>query len=215
MIVQAVTLNHRAAVKIPVNENNTIGMKENRNKYQTRRDFVRKAGKILIVAPVISLPVVLSKKVSASGNVWQIDPHKCTQCGQCKAKCVLTPSAVKAVHAYVMCGYCDLCGGYLRQGVKTISTAAEDQMCPTAAITRKFVEEPYFEYTINEDLCDGCGKCVKGCADFGNGSLYLQINQNLCVYCNECSIARNCPSDAVSRVSDRMQYLPKEKKAGE
>jgi electron transport complex protein RnfB len=110
-----------------------------------------------------------------------------------------------------MCGYCDLCGGYLRQGVKTISTGAENQMCPTAAITRRFVEEPYFEYTFNEDLCNGCGKCVKGCADFGNGSLYLQINQKLCVNCNECSIARNCPSDAISRVPYEMQYLPKDK----
>jgi len=183
----------------------------NKNIYQSRRDFVRKAGKIIVFTPVVALPVILTKKVSASGNVWQIDPHKCTQCGQCKTHCVLTPSSVKCVHAYVMCGYCDLCGGYLRQGVKTISTGAENQLCPTAAITRKFVEEPYFEYTINEDLCDGCGKCVKGCADFGNGSLYLQINQDLCVNCNECAIARNCPSEAISRIPDDMQYLLKEK----
>lgn len=186
-------------------------MKEKKNMYQTRRDFVRKTGKILMVAPIAALPVVLSKKVSASGNVWQIDPHKCTACELCRTSCVLTPSAVKAVHAYVMCGYCDLCGGYLRQGAKIINTAAENQMCPTAAITRRFVEEPYFEYTIDEDLCDGCGKCVKGCGDFGNGSLYLQINQDLCVYCNECAIARICPSNAVSRVSDRDQYIPKDR----
>lgn len=186
-------------------------MKENKNKYQSRRDFVRKAGKILVVAPLIAIPVLLSKKVNASGYVWQIDPHKCTQCGQCKKNCVKTPSAVKCVHAFVMCGYCDLCGGFLRQGVKTISTGAENQLCPTAAITRKFVEEPYFQYTIVEDLCDGCGKCVKGCADFGNGSLYLQINQKLCDNCNECSIGRNCPSDAISRVKYKNQYLPKDK----
>ncbi len=187
-------------------------MKEDKNKYQSRRDFVRNAGRILIAAPVIAVPIFLSGKVSASGNVWQIDPHKCTQCGQCKTKCVLTPSAVKCVHAFVMCGYCDLCGGFLRQGVTTISTGAENQMCPTGAITRKFVEEPYFEYTINEKLCDACGKCVKGCNDFGNGSLYLQINQGLCVRCNECAIARNCPSEAISRVPYKMQYLPKDKR---
>ena len=62
-----------------------------------------------------------------------------------------------------------------------------------------------------EALCDGCGKCVNGCKDFGNGSLYLQIDQNLCVNCNECSIARSCPSDAISRISDKVQYIPKEK----
>ena len=53
---------------------------------------------------------------------------------------------------------------------------------------------------IDEDLCIGCAKCVKGCASFGNGSLHLQIRHDLCNNCNECSIARLCPSDAISRV---------------
>jgi electron transport complex protein RnfB len=186
-------------------------MNERKNKYQSRRDFVRKAGKIAVIAPLAIIPVALLKKVSVSGYVWQIDPFKCTQCGQCKTNCVLTPSASKCVHAFQMCGYCDLCGGYLRQGVKTISTGAENQLCPTGAINRKFVEEPYFEYTINEDLCDGCAKCVKGCADFGNGSLYMQIRHNLCVNCNDCSIARTCPSDAVVRVPAVSPYIQKDK----
>ena len=186
-------------------------MNEGKNKYQTRRDFVKKAGRIAAIMPLAIIPAVLLKKTSLSGYVWQIDPFKCTQCGQCKTNCVLTPSASKCVHAYQMCGFCDLCGGYLRQGVKTISTGAENQLCPTGAITRKFVEEPYFEYTINEDLCDGCAKCVKGCGDFGNGSLYMQIRHNLCVNCNDCSIARTCPSDAVVRVPALTPYLPKDK----
>jgi electron transport complex protein RnfB len=185
-------------------------MKVVKNKYQTRRDFVRKAGKILVVAPVIALPLLLAKKITFPGYVWQVDPFKCTQCGQCKTNCVLTPSASKCVHNFEMCGYCDLCGGYLRQGVKTISTGAENQLCPTGAITRKFVEEPYFEYTIDLDLCDGCAKCVKGCGDFGNGSLQMQIRQDLCVNCNECSIARKCPSNAISRVPADAQYKLKE-----
>jgi electron transport complex protein RnfB len=186
-------------------------MVEGKNKYQSRRDFVKNAGKFAVVLPLAIIPAVLSKKISASGYVWQIDPYKCTQCGQCKTNCVLTPSESKCVHAFQMCGFCDLCGGYLRQGVKTISTGAENQLCPTGAITRKFVEEPYFEYTINEDLCDGCAKCVKGCNDFGNGSLYMQIRHNLCVNCNDCSIARTCPSDAVIRVPAGSPYLPKDK----
>ncbi|HQH23342.1 MAG TPA: ferredoxin [Bacteroidales bacterium] len=184
-------------------------MSRQKNKYSSRRDFVSKAGKILVTAPLVALPLALSRKTTASGYVWQIDPFKCTQCGQCKTNCVKTPSAVKCYHAFVMCGYCDLCGGYLRQGVRTISTGAENQLCPTGAITRRFVEEPYFEYTINEDLCDGCGKCVKGCIDFGNGSLYLQINQELCDNCNDCLIARKCPSDAISRVPAGRQYIHK------
>ncbi|TAL59273.1 MAG: ferredoxin [Bacteroidetes bacterium] len=190
-------------------------MSERRNKYQSRRDFVRNAGKMAIVVPLALIPVALVRRTTITGYVWQIDPYKCTQCGQCKTNCVLTPSASKCTHAFQMCGYCDLCGGYLRQGVKTISTGAENQLCPTGAITRKFIEEPYFEYTINENLCDGCAKCVKGCADFGNGSLYMQIRHDRCVNCNQCSIARSCPSQAVIRIPANEEYMQKDKRQKE
>ncbi len=186
-----------------------VRMGNDKNKYQSRRDFVRTAGKILVASPLLVLPVLLIKKTNVKGYVWQIDPYKCTQCGQCKTNCVLTPSASKCTHAFQMCGYCDLCGGFLRQGAKTISTAAENQLCPTGAIKRRFIEEPYFEYTIDEKLCDGCAKCVKGCGDFGNGSLYMQIRREICVNCNECSIARTCPSNAVIRVPADKPYIRK------
>ena len=187
-------------------------MAEEKNKYQSRRAFVGAAGKLIIASPLLVLPLILVKKTSAAGYVWQIDPFKCTQCGQCKTNCIQTPSASKCTHAYPMCGYCDLCGAYLRQGVKTISTGAENQLCPTGAIKRSYVEEPYFEYTIDEALCDGCAKCVKGCVDFGNGSMYMQIRHNLCVNCNECSIARTCPSKAVIRVPAGEAYIRKDKR---
>jgi electron transport complex protein RnfB len=113
------------------------------------------------------------------------------------------------MHSFEMCGYCDLCSGFLRQGVKDLDTGAEVQLCPTNAITRKFVEEPYFEYTIDEDLCTGCAKCVKGCTDFGNGSLHMQINHALCKNCNQCSIAIACPSNAIERVPITQAYKQK------
>ncbi len=188
-------------------------MEEHKNKNSTRRDFVKTAGKLIIAAPVLALPFILSKKTEAKGYVWQIDPLKCTSCELCKSSCIMTPSAVKCANAFQMCGYCDFCPGFLRQGVKTYSTAAENQLCPTGAIKRKFVEEPYFEYTIDETLCDGCSRCVKGCANFGNGSLYLQIMHNLCVNCNQCAIARKCPSDAVIRVPATEPYIRKELKS--
>ncbi len=187
-------------------------MKEKSNKQETRRDFVKVAGRLLLASPVLALPVILSKKTDIKGFVWQIDPYKCTSCELCKSSCVMTPSAVKCMNAFPMCGYCDFCPGFLRQGAKTYTTGAENQLCPVGALKRKFVEEPYFEYTVDEDLCDGCSKCVKGCYDFGNGSLYLQIMHNLCVNCNQCAIARVCPSDAIIRVPAEDPYIRKELK---
>ena len=141
--------------------------------------------------------------------VWQLDPAKCIQCGRCATNCVLTPSAVKCTHVYAMCGYCDLCGGYFKPDTKTLTTGAENQLCPTNAIKRKYIEDPFFEYTIDEPLCIGCAKCVKGCGAFGNGSLQLQVRHDRCVNCNQCSIARNCPAEAYSRVPAGKPYLLK------
>lgn len=144
---------------------------------------------------------------SSEEMVWQLDPNICMQCEKCAVNCVLPTSSVKVVHSYSMCGYCDLCSGYLKPGTADRDTGAESQLCPTGAITRRFVEVPYFEYTIDEDLCIGCAKCVKGCGSFGNGSLYLQNRQDLCLNCNECSIARQCPSQAWKRVPASRPYM--------
>ena len=141
--------------------------------------------------------------------VWQIDPDLCVQCGNCATECVLNQSAVKCVHAYEMCGYCKLCGGYFPPDAENLDTGAENQLCPTGAIQRTFVEDPYFQYSIDEALCIGCGKCVKGCGAFGNGSLFLQIKHDICVNCNECAISRSCPSGAISRQPADQAYLNK------
>ena len=90
-----------------------------------------------------------------------------------------------------------------------VTTAAENQLCPTNALVRTPVEEKagqrFYEYTIDEAQCIGCGKCVKGCA-LMNGSLYLQVMQDRCVNCNECAIAVACPSQAFCRVSAERPY---------
>ena len=134
-------------------------------------------------------------------------PFKCIACGNCATYCVLEHSAVKCVQAYAICGYCDLCTGYLVPEPKALDTGAENELCPTGAIKRTYVEDPYYEYTIDEKLCIGCAKCVEGCTRFGNGSFYLQIRHDRCVNCNECSIARTCPGDAFLRVPADQPYL--------
>ncbi|MCR5364948.1 MAG: ferredoxin [Prevotella sp.] len=177
-----------------------------------RREFLRKCGALLAGGSLAAVGGVLATKASAKEGemMWQIDPEKCLQCGRCQTECVLPVSAVKCFHANQVCGYCDLCGGYYRANVKELNTAAENMMCPTGAITRLFVEEPYFEYTIDESLCNGCGKCVKGCSSFGNGSLFLQIQQELCLNCNECKISKVCVSGAIQRVPVSQGYKLKD-----
>lgn len=173
---------------------------------ETRRDFVRTAVRAAFAFALGAIGYVTTRRSASRETVWQLDPAKCVQCGRCATHCVLNPSAVKCVHSHVLCGYCELCFGFFRPGAAALTEAAENQVCPTGAIRRRFVEEPYFEYEIDENLCIGCGKCVKGCNAFGNGSLFLQVRHDRCLNCNECSIARVCPADAYRRVPADQPY---------
>lgn len=172
-----------------------------------RRNFLKGGAR---AAGAAALGSLAQPSAEAGGElVWQLDPEICVQCGRCATECVLEPSAVKCVHAFEMCGYCELCFGYFLPGATSLDEAAENQACPTGAINRRFIEEPYFEYTIDEELCIGCGKCVKGCSTFGNGSLFLQVRHDRCINCNQCAIAAACPSEAFRRVPPSDPYLLK------
>ena len=183
---------------------------KNSGKKISRRDFLRFGIGSLSIITIFGLSFKSILKITVKDKtVWQIDPYKCIQCGKCSTSCILNPSSVKCIHSFNMCGYCDLCSGYFKPKSKELTTGAEYQMCPMKAIKRKFIEDPYYEYTIDESLCIGCGKCVTGCNDFGNGSLQLQIKHDRCLNCNECSIAKNCPAGAVVRISEKRPYLIK------
>jgi electron transport complex protein RnfB len=162
-----------------------------------------------VVALGTAAGFLVGRRGGASELRWQIDPDECIGCGNCATYCVLDESAVRCVQCFDMCGYCDICTGYFATNYQDIDTAAENQLCPTGAIIRDFIEEKagqgFYEYTIDEPLCIGCGKCVKGCA-LMNGSLYLQVMQDRCVNCNECAIAVACPSRAFTRVPQETPY---------
>ena len=153
--------------------------------------------------------VFAGKKNNTQNTVWQIYPEICIACGNCATYFVMEESAVKCVHAYAVCGYCRICFGFFGPEPADINEAAENQLCPTGAIKRTFVEDPYYEYIIDEPLCMGCGKCVLGCNTFGNSSLFLQVRHDRCLNCNECSIAAACPSGAFKRVPADKPYLLK------
>ena len=83
---------------------------KNRDKGLKRRDFINSGVRLALGVTVVGTAAFTLKR-SATGKdyVWQIDPFKCTQCGRCATECVRSESAVKCVHAYDLCGYCDLC----------------------------------------------------------------------------------------------------------
>jgi len=184
-------------------------MAEN-NENVTRRRLLRNGFYGGCLAGLGGLAGFLAGRSSADDMVWQIDPQICIACGNCATHCVLAESAVKCVQVYGICGYCDYCPGFHQPAARALDTGAENELCPTGAIKRKFIEEPYYEYSLEESLCNGCGKCVKGCAAFGNGSLFLQVRHDRCLNCNECSIAAACPSGAFKRVPAEKPYMLKE-----
>jgi ferredoxin len=162
-------------------------------------------------ALLVLLGRAVRRPAAPARQVWQIDPSRCRQCGRCATRCVLEPSAVKCVHAYTLCGYCKRCFGYFQPDAARLDESAEKQLCPTGALRRRFVEDPYFAYSIDEAACIGCGLCVKGCTHFGNGSLFLQIRHDRCAQCNECRIAAACPEKAIVRVPAETPYLRKDR----
>jgi electron transport complex protein RnfB len=167
----------------------------------TRRKFLGDGLRLIGISGLVGVGGLLALRGKGDAEArWQIDPSKCIGCGRCATNCVLPKSAVVCKHNFKMCGYCDPCTGYFDAEPNDNNSGAENQLCPTAAIDRSFIEDPYYEYTIDEKLCIGCGKCVAGCNAFGNGSLYLQIDQTVCENCNECAIAVACPAQAISRV---------------
>jgi electron transport complex protein RnfB len=192
-------------------------MAESNEPSVSRRDLLRGLMRGAGLVAVGTAGGALLARSRGEGYVWQIRPHECIECGNCSTHCVLETSAVKAVHVPALCGLCKDCMGYyVQQPGMEANAGAEFQICPTHAIHRKPIDETAyrkFEYSIREDLCIGCGKCVKGCrvqnADKDDGALYLQVKHDLCLDCNECSIAAACPSGAFVRVPASTPYFYK------
>ena len=188
------------------------------NERSTRRQFIDCGLRVAGLLGIGGASAALIRRAAAD-TVFQVDPQKCVACDLCRTSCILSLSAVKAVNDFSKCGYCMLCPAYFdvesESDEKGIPTGL---VCPTGALKRRVVgkEDPddpnnnYYEYTVDEKLCDGCGKCVKACkAPAGNGSLRLAIRHDRCVECNSCGIQLACRDHAIVR-TPRPGYPPRE-----
>jgi electron transport complex protein RnfB len=176
----------------------------------SRREFMDRSLRIAGIVTLGGAAAMLARR-AASNTVFQVDPARCIGCDLCRTSCVLSHSAVKAVNEFKECGYCQLCPAYYDV------TSMPDEMglptgkvCPQDALKRRIVgdvdeEDPnnnYYEYIVDESLCDGCGKCVKACKPpAGNGALRLEVRYDRCRECAACAIQKVCPENAIVRVS--------------
>lgn len=184
--------------------------------HPTRRTILRSAAVLGIGAASAHL---FNK---AHGQIfWQVDPAQCLNsrlgettveaCNLCTTECVVGLSAVRAVNEYSRCGRCNICPAYF-----DITSAVDEKglpsqkLCPRDAILRKPIgkadpEDPannFYEYVIDEEKCDGCGKCVMKCKEpLGLGSIILRVRYDRCVNCNRCTISTACPKNALIRVT--------------
>jgi electron transport complex protein RnfB len=186
----------------------------------TRRDVLGHAARGAGLVAFGGAAFYLTRRADADG-VWIIDPEKCINirlgvtginqtCQECATNCVLPLSAVRAVNEYAKCGRCCICPGYYDVTSDTGPDGLPTRkLCPRDAIERKPIgevdpEDPlnnFYDYIVDESLCNGCGKCVMGCKEpAGLGSLRLEVRYDLCTDCNRCSIALVCPEDALVRV---------------
>ncbi len=189
----------------------------NEKKY-TRREMMGHVARSAALAGLGGTTAFLSLKAHKV-YAWEIDTSKCLDskigalgvdtCQLCATECVLSLSAVRAVNEFSKCGRCYICPAYFE-----ITSAVgpdglpSEKVCPRDAIERQAIgwidpDDPannFYEYTIDEEKCNGCGRCVMECKEpAGLGSIRLEVRHDTCLDCNRCSIAVICPEDAYER----------------
>jgi electron transport complex protein RnfB len=184
----------------------------------TRREVLGHAARGAALLGLSGASGLLWLKANRS-DAWAIDVSKCVNskhgvvgvevCELCASECVLALSAVRAVNEFSKCGRCYVCPAYfeIKSAVGPDGLPSE-KLCPRDAIKREAIgwidpDDPannFYEYSIDETLCNGCGRCVLECKEpAGLGSIRLEVRHDACLDCNRCSIAIACPEEAYER----------------
>lgn len=177
-----------------------------------RRKFLVYAGRTAcalaiggVATRVIGAHLSEDNQAPRSRYVWAIDDQKCTACGICETACVRKPSAVKAVNDQKKCSFCVVCHGHISNTRVPIERIMSDgiRICKHDAVIRTSFTgtyDGYFKYEIDDRKCTGCGDCVRRCNEHGSHSMFLIIRPDLCLNCNNCTIAAKCPEKAIQKV---------------
>jgi electron transport complex protein RnfB len=177
-----------------------------------RRKFIMMAGRAAcglalggVAYRVVSKHLIEDEAGPRTRHAWQIDPNKCKACDKCKTACVRTPSAAKAVNDQKKCSFCVVCYGHItNKHIASEKIMSEGKRaCPRDAVVRiDYSNRPdgYFIYEIDDEKCDGCAICVGLCTKKGTKSMFMIIRPDLCLNCNNCQIAQNCPEKAIDKV---------------
>ena len=200
----------------------------------SRRDALGKVARGTVLLALGSTAGFLVRK--ADGQVvWPVDSSRCVNsrlgeagtavCSRCTTECVVTQSAVRAVNNFAKCGRCSICPAYFDiQSSVDEKGLPSQKRCPRDAIARTPIglvdpDDPannFYEYTIDEEKCDGCGRCVMACKEpAGLGSIQLRVRHDLCVDCNQCAISTACPKDALVRARTDVALDPARAAGGE
>jgi electron transport complex protein RnfB len=188
------------------------------SKKHTRREVLGHAARGTALAGLGGLTGLLWMKANAT-FAWSINAQRCINsrlgavgvevCERCATECVLSLSAVRVVNEFKACGRCYICPAYFQITSAVGSDGLPtEKVCPRDAIKREAIgwidpDDPannFYEYTIDETLCNGCGRCVLECKEpAGLGSIRLEVRHDTCLDCNRCAIAQACPEDAFDR----------------